>query len=273
FTSNTLFAQEKTRFYLKPHLGMEWAFSRFEDKATIPTFIERTGLSPSVRYGLGFLIDFGNKWGIEVGYTGAELGWGVHYNSKTDSVENAISGRYNNFTTIHRFHLSFFKSNALIVIRKKRGAYLRKHAKEKKEYDYFASFNLGVLGGAAYEYIPLFGVASFLSDGFNPSHSQRTTDVLSLSSIPSEKSTRHGGSIYFGLYSQFLQAGKKRLQLGIIYQQGIPKRLISNWETSINGVTQPDFQTFTRGSYLALYATYPIQLFTISGKNSKRFKG
>jgi|GEM_PF-3788777 len=267
--SYSAFAQENIRFYLTPSLGVQWGFAKFENKETIPSYVKRTNVPSGARYGIGLLVDFNEKWGLEIGYGGAELGLGIKYASKTDSVENEISGRKIRYTIIHRAYMHWLSPGKLIIIRKRRGTYLRRYAKEKKEYDYLSVFNLGFMGGFAYEYTPPFSFRNNTST----SSSIIVQDDIKLAetnvAIPGE----HSMGIYFGLYTQFLNKGEKRLQLGVVYQQGIQKRVISNWSTSINGVAQPDFKTFTRGSYLAMYANYPIKFLTLGANKSKKLKG
>lgn len=261
-----IYSQEKTRFYLTPSLGVQWGFAKFEDKETLPNYIKRLNVPSGARYGIGLLVDFKEKWGLEIGYGGAELGLGIKYASKTDSVESEISGRKIRYTIVHRAYMHWLSPGKLIIIRKRRGTYLRRNAKEKKEYDYLSVFNLGFLGGFAYEFTPPF---SFRNNSGTAS-TITTQDDITLAETNVEIPGEHSMGIYLGIYTQFLNKGEKRLQLGIIYQQGIQKRIISNWSTSINGVEQSDFQTFTRGSYLALYANYPIKFLTLGDKKKLR---
>jgi hypothetical protein len=263
-----IYAQEGTRFYLTPSLGVQWGFSQFEDKETTPDYVKSANLVSGARYGIGLMVDFKEKWGLEVGYGGADLGLGLKYASKTDSVESEVSGRKIRYTTIHRAYLQVFSPGKLVFIRKRRGAYLRRYAKEKKEYDFLSVFNLGFLGGISYE-----SVSHFSNTNVSENASEvNTFDKIELFETSLQKSEQNGLGIYFGIYTQFLNKGEKRLQLGIVYQQGLQKRIISNWSTSINGVAQPDFQTFTRNSYLSFYACYPIKLFTLGLKKSKKLK-
>ena len=260
------YTQPNTRLYLNPSLGVQWGFSQFEDRENTPSYIKSANLVSGARYGIGLMVDFNEKWGLELGYGGADFGLGVKYASKTDSVESEVSGRKIRYTTVHRAYLQIFSPGKLVFIRKRRGAYLRRYAKEKKEYDFLSVFNLGFLGGISYEFVSRFS---------NTNASENASDVntyddIKLFETAIQTPEQNGLGIYFGLYTQFLNKGEKRLQLGLIYQQGLQKRIISNWATSINGIQQPDFQTFTRGSYLAFYASYPIKLLTFGEKKSKK---
>ncbi len=260
------YTQPNTRLYLNPSLGVQWGLSQFEDRENTPEYVKSANLVSGARYGIGLMVDFKEKWGLEVGYGGADFGLGVKYASKTDSVESEVSGRKIRYTTVHRAYLQVFSPGKLVFIRKRRGAYLRRYAKEKKEYDFLSVFNIGLLGGISYEFVSRFSNTNVSENASEIN----TYDDIELSETAIQTPEQNGLGIYLGIYTQFLNKGEKRLQLGLIYQKGLQKRIITNWSTSINGVNQPDFQTFTRGSYLALYASYPIKLLTFGEKKSKK---
>jgi len=254
--SHTALAQKQTTFYLMPHAGIEWPISKFEDKNDVPSIVTATNMSTSDKYGISLLIDFKDKWNLNIGYGIGNIGDGIKWKFK-DSM-GLYHGIRNHSVTVRRGYLSISKPIKLIEIRKKNHAYLNPLLKINKEYAYWAVFDINLMAGASYEYIP---PSIFLNQPFS-------SGTLSL--VNSERGlNRYGAGIYTGFFFQFYKNNKKRLRIGAVYHQGLRKRLMVSKKVSFKGIEHPPtFQMFSRGSMVAIYIAYPIKLFSIKEKGT-----
>ncbi len=248
FTTLSTQAQKQTTFYLMPHIGIEWPISKFENKTLNPSNVSGIYVTTSDKWGIALAVDFKNNWNLGLGFERGNVGWGVRFDNDSRSFSES--------TTVRRGYFNISKPFKLVEIRKKKHAYLDNLLKINKEYAYWAVFDINFLGGLSYGYIPPFNPFS----GLSLNGSKNTTSIL--------KINRYGIGAHVGFYFQFYKNNKKRLRLGFTYQQGLRDRMRINWETSIKGVKQPEFQTFTRDSMLAIYAAYPIRLFSIKEKGT-----
>ena len=255
-----VFAQKEQpiQFYLSPHIGVEWTLSTFEDRKEKPPYITSTSPDLTDKYGISIVADFKRKFSLELGYGWGNVGWGLHFKSQTDSALNSISGRNSPSISVRRLSLKFVKPVTLVKIkRRKKNDFISTLLKVPKSLKYWAIFDVNILGGVSYERIPTHFVSGVLGIG-----SFGGTDAIGLNDNWNYKNA-YGYGVYTGFSLQFYQLDKKRFELGFIYHKGLNKRIIVEWETSINGVEFPKFNTFTRGSMLAIYVAYPIKLFKI----------
>jgi len=243
---SNLYGQKKTTFYLMPNAGIEWPISNFKDNSQTPPPETGIYISTTDKYGIALLVDFNSKWNIELGYGHGNVGRGVKFNSF----------RAFGSSSANRSYLSISKPIKLIEIRKKKHVTLDNLLKIDKSYGYWFIFDINILGGFSYGFIP----PGIIINGLNLNGNKADVSVLEIE--------RYGMGIYTGIYFQFYRNNKKRLRLGFIYQQGLRDRMLLNWETSIKGIKQPEFQTFTRDSMLAIYVAYPIKLFSIKEKGT-----
>ncbi len=127
--------------------------------------------------------------------------------------------------------------------------------KINKEYAYWAVFDINLMAGVSYEYIPPY----LEKDTFYFGGLKQTISLVEIN--------RYGMGIYGGFYFQFYKNNKKTLRLGATYHQGLKKRQIYTEQIFYKGIKQvPTFKVFTRGSMIAIYAAYPIRLFSIKEK-------
>jgi len=248
FSPEILKAQKQTTFYLTPHIGIEYPISKFENKALNPPIVSGSYTPLTDKWGIALAVDFKNKWNLDFGFERGNLGRGVKFNGGRRSFTSTI---------VRRGYFNISKPFKLVEIRKKKHAYLDALLKINKEYAYWAVFDINFLGGLSYGYIP---PSNPNSGGLSLNGSKNTRPIF--------KINRYGIGAHAGIYFQFYKNNKKRLKLGITYQRGLKKRLFANWKTSINGIEQPEFQTFSRDSMLAIYVAYPIKLFSIKEKGT-----
>ncbi len=241
-------AQKQTTFYLIPHAGIEWPFSKFENKAFRPAIIKNIMPDKTDKYGIALLIDFNRKSTIEVGYGHGNLGWSIILNKNHSSTFLGAS--------VNRIYLNISKPFKLIEIYKKRHGYLDDLLKIDKSYVYRAVFDVSIHGGISYGHIPAFTTQSSLSINGG----KRQASSLNI--------TRQGFAISSGINFQFYKNNKKTILLGFTYQKGLKKRVLINWKINVDGIEQPEFQTSTRDSMIAIYVAYPIKLFTIKEKGT-----
>ena len=248
---------EIIQFYLSPHIGVEWTLSTFENRKERPPYL--IGIKPrlSDKYGISLVADFKRKFSLELGYGFGNVGWGLNYKSQTDSALNAISGGILNTTDVKRLSIKLVKPVKLVKIkRRKEKDFTGDPLKIPDPFKYWVIFDINILAGFSYEYIPPFVSGELgLSVGSG-------TDVIQLDDTW-ERANPYGGGVFTGFSLQLYQWNRRRLEIGFIYHKGLSKRIIVKWETSINGVDYPTFKTFTRGSMLAMYVAYPIPLFKI----------
>ena len=192
---------------------------------------------------------------MELGYGEGSIGsGGLKWRSQTDSAANETFGQIFSSTSMHRFFFKIHKPVANIKI--------ARSGKRTSEYTtqklYWAIFDVNLMAGITSDNIIPTNWINFL--GINTGSFTGSHDIISLvDSVTVLNDT--GYSLQFGLNLQFYNNGKRRLQLGFIYQQGISRRLRSTWYTSINGTPFPEFDMYSRGSMFAFYAAYPILLF------------
>ncbi len=250
FTTLSTQAQKQTTFYILPHAGIEWVFSKFEDKVPIQSIIKKIAPEKTDKYGVALLIDFNRKSTIEIGYGHGNLGWNI--------VLNKNRHRHSSFggASTNRTYLRFSRPIKMVEIFKRRHENLDKLLKLDKSFNYWAVFNISLIGGFSYGYIPANTTTSSLSINGG----QLSSSIVNIK--------RSGFAIHGGLNFQFYKNHKKIIQIGIIYQKGLMKRVLVNWEVNGDGINEPEFQTFTRDSMLAIYVAYPIKLFAIKEKGT-----
>jgi len=249
FSPEILKAQKQTTFYIMPHAGIEWPFSKLADKALTPSAVKKVTPNKTDKYGISLLVDFNRKSTVEIGYGHGNLGWGIILNKNHSSTFLGAS--------VNRTYLSISKPIKLIEIHKRRHAYLDKLLKIDKSYNYWAVIDISIQGGVSYGHIPPFTQASFSING-----GKSEASILSIA--------RHGFTIHGGVNFQFYKNQKKTILVGIIYQKGLQKRITVNWSINENGVKQPEFQAFTRDSMFSIYLAYPIKLFSIKEKGTNK---
>ena len=272
------FSQEKISFYVSPYIGGEWTLSTFENKQEKPPYITGTSLNLSDRYGLNLLADFNSKFSLEAGYGWGNVGWGLRYRSQTDSALNSASGGSSSSFTVRRASIKFAKPFTTVKIRRnKEKDFIGKLLRLPDKYQYLAVFDVQLLAGFSYEcippytseYIPPFKRSYLGIRGRIGRDNIALNDDVCDGGDYCKRENSYGFGAFAGFSLQFYQFGKRRFELGFLYHKGFNKRIVANWETSINGVEFPTFQTFTRGSMIAMYLAYPIKLFGINKKPSR----
>lgn len=264
------FSQKSISFYVSPYIGGEWTLSTFENKKEKPPYITGTTLDLSDKYGLNLLADFNNKFSLEVGYGWGNVGWGLNYKSQTDSALNSASGGSSSSTTVRRTSIKFSKPISTVKIRRnKEKDFIGKQLNLPSKYQYLAVFDVQLFAGFSHEYIPPFvgGVLEIVRGGWGRDNIALNNDVCEDDDY-CKRENPYGFGAFAGFSLQFYQLGKRRFELGFLYHKGLNKRIVANWETSINGVEFPSFQTFTRGSMISMYLAYPIKLFEINKNKS-----
>ena len=254
------------QFYVAPHIGGEWTLSAFENKRNRPPYIKGTWPDLSDKYGLSLLVDFKTRFSVELGYGWGNVGGGVTYKSQTDSVLYSTSGGSVSQFTVRRMTVKVNKPVARIEIKRKKekDSFLGTLLNIKDEFRYWAVFDVQIFSGISYEYIPPYSDEGHLSSlaGIFPNNDEIILDEQFNITNP------YGSGLFLGFSIQSYQLGKRKFELGFIYHQGLKRRVWLDWESSINGLEFPVFRTFTRGSMLAMYLSYPIKLFEI--KKNKR---
>ncbi len=247
---------KKISIYLTPQIGGEWNFSKIEDNQEVPPYIKSTWIDFNLRYGLGLAFDFDRRFALEIGYEWGFVGYGLKHRSHTDSVLYEGGGGSVFATTNRRVGVTLSKPIASVsIIRNNKNNFLSRLLRINEKKTHWAFFDLNVLAGFTYEYIPPFidgQLGIFVGSNVDKVILKDEYTVLN----------SNGWGARAGLSMQFYnQKGFRGLQLGIIYHQGLTDRISANWETSINDTPYPDFKTITKGSMLAIYASYPIRLY------------
>ncbi len=257
--------QKNLQFYFSPHIGGEWTLSRFENKKEKSPYIQGATLDLSDKYGVSLMADFNRKVSLELGYGWGNVGWGARYKSQTDSALTEMRGSTALSTTVRRLTLKVSKPLTSVKIKRNLGENsIGRLLNIPDEYRHWVIFDIQLLGGFSYEYIPP-AVGGYLGLGWGPSFRRNGTIARDQVTLKDSWDRVHpyGSGVFTGFSLQFYHLGKRKFELGVIYHKGLNKRILVNWETSINGVEFPAFRTFTRGSMIALYLAYPIKLFGI----------
>ena len=259
---------ETIQFYLSPHIGVEWSLATFENKKEKPSHI--TTLSPllSGRYGVSLIADFKRKFSLELGYVKGDIGWSLKYEIKEKGLVDAkrakVSSRSFRHIRVKRLNVKLVKPVKVVKIkRRKEKDFTGDPLKIPDTFRYWTVFDINILAGLSYEYISPFSRGGTL----------RTTSGIDFDTVKlgntwetaNPSGDDWGGGVFVGCSLQFYKWNTRRLELRLIYQKGLNKRIITKWETSVNGVSSPTFKTFTRGSMLTVHLAYPIPLFKIRG--------
>ncbi len=241
-------AQKQTTFYLMPNAGIEWPFSKFENKSLKPAIVKNVTSNTTDKYGMALLIDVKKKYSIEIGYGHGNIGRGVIlYKNRRSSFKSS---------RVNRLYIAFSKPIKTVEIFKRRHENLDKLLKLDKSFNYWAVFDIRFLGGISYGHIPPFTSQSSFSLNGRQIQSR-------ISNI-----TRNGFGIQGGMNFQFYKNQNKTILIGIIYQKGLQKRIVADWIINVDGLEEPTFSTFSEDSMLAIYAAYPIKLFSIKEKGT-----
>ncbi len=244
---------QRNSFYLMPHIGLNFPFSYFADKNNVPPYIKRTKTNSDENFGLAVFADFDKNIGFLLGYEIGTVGWGIKVSSHTDSARNQTMRSSYTSVRVQRFFIRCSKNISQVRIVKSSKDYPFGHVNK-----YWAIFDIDIFAGFSMEHVPPVNYGSnvsFLSRPFTG-----TRDIIHTNdAITTLNDTGYG--LQVGINLQFYNNGKRRLQLGFLYHQGINRRLKAIWSSSINGKPFPDFDQYTRGSVFAMYASYPILLF------------
>lgn len=235
-------AQPKVQFYLIPHIGVEFPFSFVEQGTSLPPFLvgARTNISTE-KAGLSLMADINGIYTVEIGYGFGHIGWGVAY-EKPSLYKN----RKRNFTStnLNRIYFNLSRPVYRVVIPKS-----NLNVKNK----FWAIFDLNIMLGFSRENLNMMSYAESFPFGSSGVHSNSIIDRDSVTVLKDRSYSIHGGAAL-----QFYHKGKKRLQLGFLYHQGLSRMVKITKTTRMNGVTFPDFNIYTRGSMFAFYLAYPI---------------
>lgn len=244
---------QRNSFYLVPHIGLNFPFSYFADKKNVPPYIKRTETNSDENFGLAVFADFDKNIGVMLGYEIGVNGWGIKMSSHTDSARNPTMGGSYSSVRVQRFFLRCSKNISQVRIVKSNKDYPFGHVDK-----YWAIFDIDIFAGFSMENVPLVNYGSNV--GFSISPFTGTRDIIQANdSITTLNDTGYGFQV--GINLQFYNNGKRRIQIGLMYHQGINRRLKATWSSSINGKPFPNFNQYTRGSVFAVYAAYPILLF------------
>ena len=245
---HNLLSQGNTSAYLLPSAGGDFPFSFYDNKKALPPYMRSTLSDFTINYGISFLLDVKRKNVFEVGFGMGGIGTGYIYRFQTDSAKARSSGTSFTWAETRRIWLKYHKRIAQVVIPR---SDLQVNNRKLKRF--WAIFDVNLLAGFTREDLPRTtalnaGNISIAGGNFTGNHDilefDRTGTIINYS----------GYGAQLGVSLQFYDYGKKRLQLGFIYQQGINRRLKSTWSTSINVTPFPDFDMYTRGSMFAFYA-------------------
>ncbi len=196
--------QKNIQFYFSPHIGGEWVWSRFENKKENPPHIQRTTLRLSAKYGVSLMADFNRKVSLELGYGWGNVGWGVRYKSQT-------GGATSSGTLVRRLTLKVSKPLTSVKIKRNLGENsIGRLLNIPDEYQYWAIFDIQLLGGFSYENIPYS--VDYVSAG---SLSSLNWGTLEHNTVRRNVHP-YGSGVFTGFSLQFYHLGKRKFELGVI---------------------------------------------------------
>ncbi|MGM9508053.1 hypothetical protein ACS5NO_10005 [Larkinella sp. GY13] len=226
--------------YLKPTGGIQAVFSDITYGTSTNSNLSK-GWNPSDDYwGLLIQYNFIPKWRVSTGICESDIGWIYKIKGNRYTVG---SGTY---APIIQFPL-----NIDYMLRDN----IRIGRLDKVDYRYLMIFNVYLTGGASFNWFKFdnYGAGSLSggTGGFqNPIEiDEKLPNVLH----------RRGASIQAGIGFQFKSHDKDRLDIQLVYSQGLRKLVTVDVDYTINQ-TAYFLQMAARGSAFRITASYPIRL-------------
>jgi hypothetical protein len=227
--------------FLKPTGGIQSIFSDFSYGNNNPHLYQ--GFDASNDYwGVMVQYNLNSKIRIAVGISESDIGWG--YKIKTPRVmEGHTRG-----APLLQFPL---KLETLIKEDVRIGRL------DKVDYRYAMIFDLYLIGGVSYDWFRFNNFNGVLSGGINTPNP--VNDVITVDEKLPNVLHRHGASIQAGIGFQFKSHDKDRLDIQLVYSQGLRKLVTADVDYTINQ-TAYFLQMAARGSAFRITASYPIRL-------------
>jgi len=249
--------KEPISFYIGPQVAGEWTFSKSYPGEQLPSYVTSIVPKAAPYIGAKLSVDVPKGKTFSLGYGVSHLSYGASYNGGEDSAGIRHTGSITTGLPIRRFTLSF-KNNVktLYIYRKREHRQLLETFKFiDKHFKYFAVINFGYFFGVNYEQIPDY------SEGYvgifnSPIQLEDDETVLN----------RNAVTLLGGINVEFVKNGNKKFELGILYSQGLGKRVEVDWISIIDDTRNHAFSVFSRGSMLSLYAGIPIKIISIKRK-------
>ncbi len=261
FMPSCCFGQKILDYYIIPIISNENILSRFKDKASVPDIYKRTtftSLNPS--FGINFAVDFDNTLLFSTSVSLGNIGSSV-YSVRTVGGTNGQwtnHKRLSSASGIGRFNVDVSKPLKTVYIKRiRRNIFNKIESKSLSPIQRFASvFTINYMLGASLEWLPDYNE--------NP---EKPRDIGALSNeVAFNTISQWGAGVYGGLMLQFMKEDhredrtERKLQLGIIYHQGLNDRLRGTWTSMLRGEELEPFDTISRGSMWSVFVGIPIHL-------------
>ena len=252
FVVPEVLAQQRT-LSLRPSIGIEFPMCHTYDREVHKQFsYNNFNLYP--QFGLGLQYKLSERLDVFGGWNNGATG----YSFNILCPDGRCGAKQTREFSTQRFPIGFhweLKDFWLFPVQQ-RFKFFNKIVNADERLLFLVLFRLKATFGLSYNYI------SKASDEDAPDLKEWSlgNNVINYLTQPHVKN-RHGVSAFGGLTLQFYNHKRDRVQLSLIYNQGILRQLTSPLNYSING-QEYSTQLGSRGSYFAATLSYPIRLVT-----------
>ncbi|MGM0581593.1 MAG: hypothetical protein ACQETL_12975 [Bacteroidota bacterium] len=244
FTQNTV--------YLTPYLGSTSYLNSFQNSSSHPNeFIEGEVFQFAPIVGLSVGKNVTENLFLTIGVEFSSIGSEIKY--EFTSNDGIISGERYSAVGQGKFFLEVRKPLRKFHIKRIGSDRVTQYLKKNPEYKYLSVFSLEFL----------FGLNYSRSENWNESYDDDLEDMgrNELSYDYAINTIRNWGlGLNSGLVIQFYENSTRKFQLGIMYHQGLLKRLETTWYSRRGQNVYDPFKTFSRGSAWSFFIAYPINL-------------
>ena len=240
---------------LRPSIGIEFPMNHLFDQRTDKNFrYNNFDLNP--QFALGLQYELNDRLDIFGGWSNGATG----YSFAIFCPDGMCGARHSNGFTTQRFPIGVhweLKDYWLFPIQQ-RFRFFNKIVNADERLLFLVLFRLKATFGLSYNYIsPSTGEDQLREVVWPFNHQNQEISHVTLPHVQN----RHGMSLFGGLTLQFYNHKRDKVQLSLIYNQGILRQLTSPLNYSING-KEYSAQLGSRGSYFAATLSYPIRLAT-----------